>query len=137
MLNICNFDARLSTSQSLEDPVRSIACCSDKRRGYMSKEDGRSTTTFFYYFVNHQSSLQRNTVSKLSHIFLIKMCRKLNLLIWGRWWFHRSKDFEAMKAGKSTILFWLSCQYSKNTLMDLPFSMAHSDTCTSTSSFIC
>ena len=34
-------------------------------------EDGRSMTTFYYYSVNHQSGLQRNTFSKLSHIFLI------------------------------------------------------------------
>ena len=44
------------------------------------------------------------------------MCRKLCHLIWGIWWFHRSKDFEAI---------WprLSCQYSENTLMDLPSSV--------------
>ena len=34
--------------------------------------------------------------------------------------FYRSKDFEAMKAGKSAIQPWLSCQYTKNTLMDKP-----------------
>ena len=45
----------------------------------------------------------------------IKMCRKLCHFIWGIWWFHRSKDFEAMNAGKS----WLSCQYNENTLVDL------------------
>ena len=28
------------------------------------------------------------------------MCRKLCHFIWGIWWFHRSKYFEAMKAGK-------------------------------------
>ena len=78
MLNIYNLDGRLSTSQSLEDPVRSTARCSDKRRGYMSNnspeqstEDGRSTATFYYYSVNHQSGLQRNTFSKLSYVFLI------------------------------------------------------------------
>ena len=35
----------------------------------------------------------------------IKMCRKLCQLIWGIWWFHWSKYFEAKKAGKSAI--WL------------------------------
>ena len=30
----------------------------------------------------------------------------------------RSKEFEAMKAGKSAIGTWLSCQYTKYTLMD-------------------
>ena len=51
------------------------------------------------------------------------MCRKLCHLIWGIWWFHRSKDFEVMKAGKLAIQPRLSCQYSKNTLMDLPSSV--------------
>ena len=37
--------------------------------------------------------------------------------------FHRSKDFEAMKAGKLAIWPWLSCQYNKNTLVDLPSSV--------------
>ena len=32
----------------------------------------------------------------------------------------KSKDFEAMKAGKSAIWPWLSCQYTENTLMDEP-----------------
>ena len=32
----------------------------------------------------------------------------------------RSKDFEAIKAGKLAIWPWLICQYNKNTLMDLP-----------------
>ena len=40
------------------------------------------------------------------------------------WWFHRSKYFEAMKAGKLAIRPWLSCQYNENTLVDLPSSMA-------------
>ena len=35
------------------------------------------------------------------------------------WWFHRSKDFEAMKAWKSAIRPWLICQYNENTLVDL------------------
>ena len=52
------------------------------------------------------------------------MCRKLCHLIWGIWWFHRSKDFEAMKAEKLAIRPWLSCPYSENTLMDLPASVA-------------
>ena len=39
------------------------------------------------------------------------MCHKLCNLIWGIWRFHRSKDFEAMKAGNLTIRPWLSCQY--------------------------
>ena len=51
------------------------------------------------------------------------MCRKLCHFIWGIWWFHRSKDFEAMKAGKSAIRPWLSCQYNENTLVDLPSSV--------------
>ena len=80
-------------------------------------EDGRSMTTFYYCSVNHQS--EKHTL-KLSHILLmsIKMCHKLCHFIWGAWWFHRSKDFEAMKAEK-TIRPWLSCPYNKNTLLDL------------------
>ena len=31
------------------------------------------------------------------------MCHKLYHFIWGIWWFHRSKDFEATKAGKLAI----------------------------------
>ena len=51
------------------------------------------------------------------------MCRKLCHFIWGIWCFHRSKDFEVMKAGKLAIQPKLSCQYSENTLMDLPSSV--------------
>ena len=51
------------------------------------------------------------------------MCRKLCHFIRGLWWFHRSKYFEAMKAGKLAILPWLSCQYNENTLLDLPSSV--------------
>ena len=39
-------------------------------------------------------------------------------------WFHRSKDFEAMKAGRLAVRPWLVCQYIKNTLVDLPSSVA-------------
>jgi hypothetical protein len=79
-------------------------------------------TTFYYYSVNHQSGLQRNAFSKLSYIFwYIKMCRILWHIFWGIWCFHRSKDFEAMKAGKLTIRPWLSCQYTKNMLKLLIF----------------
>ena len=42
------------------------------------------------------------------------MCHKLCHLIWGIWWFPRSKDFGAIKAGKSAIRPRLSCQYSEN-----------------------
>ena len=52
------------------------------------------------------------------------MCRKLCHLIWGIWWCHRSKDFEAMEAGKLAIRPWLSCQYNENTFVDLPYSMS-------------
>ena len=52
------------------------------------------------------------------------VCRKLCHLIWGIWQFHRSKDFEAMKAGKSAIFlfsggliwliyFWTICPWNK------------------------
>ena len=51
------------------------------------------------------------------------MCRKLCHFIWGIWWFHWSKDFEAMKAGMLAIRSWLFCQHNENTLMDLPSSM--------------
>ena len=51
------------------------------------------------------------------------MCRKLCHFIWGIWWFHRSKHFEAMKAGKLAIRPWLSCPYNKTTLEDLPPSV--------------
>ena len=48
------------------------------------------------------------------------MCHKLCHLIYGIGRFHRSKYFEAMKAGKLAIQLWLSCQYTENTLMDEP-----------------
>ena len=38
-------------------------------------------------------------------------------------WFHRSKDFEDLKAGKSAIRPWLSCPYNENALVDLPSSV--------------
>ena len=47
------------------------------------------------------------------------MCHKLSHFIWGIWWFHRSKDFEAMKAGKSAFRPWLSCPYNEHMLVDL------------------
>ena len=39
------------------------------------------------------------------HIFFwyIKMCHKLCHFIWGIWWSHRSKNFEAMKARSANI----------------------------------
>ena len=58
------------------------------------------------------------------------MGHKLFHFISGIWWFHRSKKFEAMKAGKSTIRPWLFCQYNENTLVDLLSSVAHSIFCT-------
>ena len=79
-------------------------------------------TTFYYYSVNHQSGLQRNTFSKLSYIFFnTSKCAtdyviSFEVLIW---WFHRSKDFEAIKSVKLAIRPWLSCRYNKNTLVDL------------------
>ena len=51
------------------------------------------------------------------------MCRKLCYFIWGIWWFHRSKHFDAMKAGKSAIRPWLSCPYNKHMLVNLPSSV--------------
>ena len=51
------------------------------------------------------------------------MCRKLCHFIWGIWWFHRWKDFEAMKAGKLAFRPWLICPYNENMLMDLPSSV--------------
>ena len=51
------------------------------------------------------------------------MCHKLRHFIFAIWWFHTSKDFEAMKAGKLAICSWLVCQYKKNTLLDLPSSV--------------
>ena len=62
-------------------------------------EDGRSMTTFYYYSVNPQSGLQRNTFSKLSYIFFNTSKCATNFVIQ----FDRSKDFEAMKAGKLAI----------------------------------
>ena len=41
------------------------------------------------------------------------MCHKLFHIIWGIWWFQRSKDFEAMNAGKLAIWPWLSCPYNE------------------------
>ena len=55
------------------------------------------------------------------------MCRKLCHFIWGTWWFHRSKDFEAMKAEKSAIRPWLTCPYHEHTLVDLPSSVQTGD----------
>ena len=51
------------------------------------------------------------------------MCHKLCHFIWDIWWFHRSKDFEAMKAGKLAIWPWMICLYNENTLVDLPSSV--------------
>ena len=39
---------------------------------------------------------------------------------------YMSKEFEALKAGKSAIRPWLSCQYNENTLVDLPSSVSTS-----------
>ena len=44
-------------------------------------EDEMSMTTFYYYSVNHQSSLQRNTFSKSSYIFLKKPKGAANYVI--------------------------------------------------------
>ena len=85
-------------------------------------EDGNSMTTFYYYSVNHQSGLQRNTFPKLSYIFLIHQ-NVSQIMSFHLWWFHRSKDFEAMKAGKLVIRPWLSCPYNEHTLVDLPSSV--------------
>ena len=54
------------------------------------------------------------------------MCHKLCYFMVS--WFHRPKYFEAMKAGKSAIWPWLSCQYNENTLVDLPSSVLASVT---------
>ena len=51
------------------------------------------------------------------------MRRKSCHFIWGIWWFHKSKDFEAVKAGKLAIRPWLVCQYNEHTLVDLPSSV--------------
>ena len=65
-----------------------------------------------------------NTFSKLPYISLIHQnVPQICHFIWGIWWFHRSKDFEVMKAGKSAIWHWLVCQYNENTLVDLPSSV--------------
>ena len=55
------------------------------------------------------------------------MCHILYNFIWGVWWFHSSKDFEAMQARKLAIPPWLSCQYNENTLVDLPSSVISSN----------
>ena len=88
-------------------------------------EDGRSMTTFYY-----QSGLQRNTFSKLSYIFLINQnVPQIKSFHLRYMMFHRSKDFEAKKAGKLAIQPWLRCQYNKNTLVDLPSSMKVPQNC--------
>ena len=46
------------------------------------------------------------------------MRRKLCHFIWVIWWFHKSKDFQAVKAGKSAIWPWLSCQYNVKSSMN-------------------
>ena len=77
--------------------------------------------TFYYYILGKSSiSCTRKHFFKIIHLF-IKMCRKLCQLIWGIWQFHRSKDFEAMKAGKLGVPHSLSCWYTKNKLMDKPW----------------
>ena len=50
-----------------------VVCLDTAKMNWSHKttEDGSSMTTFYYYPVNHQSGLQRNAPSKLSHIFLI------------------------------------------------------------------
>jgi hypothetical protein len=48
------------------------------------------------------------------------MRHKLCHFIWGIWWFHRSKDSEAMKAGNLVILPWLCCPYNKHRLVVFP-----------------
>ena len=50
-----------------------------------------------------------------------KMCHIYQKHFRGIWWFHSSKDFEAMKAGELAIWPWLSCQYTGNTLMGEPW----------------
>ena len=79
-----------------------------------------------------KSLVYRETHFQIYCIFFwyIKMCRKLCSLIWGIWWFHRSKEFEALKTGKLAILPWLSCQYNKNRVVDLPSSMFLAQCCT-------
>ena len=80
------------------------------------KWGGVVMTTFYYNSVNHQSGLQR-----ITYIFAlyIRICRKLCHLglIWGICRFHRSKDFEARKAGKTAIRPWLSCRFIEDTLV--------------------
>ena len=63
------------------------------------------------------------TFSKLMYIFLIHQNVPQIMLFHLIWWFHRSKDFEAMKAGILAIWPWLSYQYKENTLVDLPSSV--------------
>ena len=57
------------------------------------------------------------------YIFLIHQNVPQIMLFHLIWWFHRSKDFEAMKAGILAIWPWLSYQYKENTLVDLPSSV--------------
>ena len=51
------------------------------------------------------------------------MCRKLCHFIKSIEWFHWSKDYEAMKAGKLAIRPRLDCQYNENILLDHPSSV--------------
>ena len=51
------------------------------------------------------------------------MCHIYQKHFLGVWWYHRSKDFEAMKVGKLAIQPWLSCLYYEHAIMDLPYSM--------------
>ena len=51
------------------------------------------------------------------------MCHIYQKHFWGAWWFHRSKDFEAMNAGKLAIPGWAA---HITRLVDLPSSVVDS-----------
>ena len=57
--------------QNITDADPQIKKATRVQKYICSTEDGMSMTTFYYYPVNHQSGLQRNTLSKLLYILLI------------------------------------------------------------------
>ena len=90
---------------------------------YETTEDGRFMTSFYYCSLKHQWWFTEQHIFKIIlYCFINSKCAKIisfHLVLHNIWWFHRSRDFEAMKEGKLTIWSWLSCPYNKRRLVDL------------------
>ena len=87
-------------------------------------EDGMSMTTFYYYSVKSSIWFTDKHIFKIIIYFFNTSKCAANYIISFEAYDDRSKDFEAMKAGKLAIRPWLICQYNENTLVDLPSSVA-------------